>query len=75
MFDHLHGDDGVKPFRRGGQVFGAAYDIAYGKALRLRMGARHGDAFGERIDAHDGRAKPRQRLAQQAAAAADIGDA
>ena len=75
MLDHFHGENDVEAFAGFRQRFGGGVAVVDGKTRLRGVSLRHRDVALRRIGADDRRAEPRQRLAENAAAAADIEDA
>ena len=75
MFNHLGGIDDVKHGAAFGKRLGGHAAIIDLEAGLCRMLARRLDRLRGGVDAGDGAAKPRHRLCQQPAAAADIENA
>ena len=75
VLDHFHRQHDVEAFAGIGQRLGGGGAIVDRDTRLLGMQLCHRDIALGRIGADDGRAEPRQRLRQNAAAAADIEDA
>src|SRR5919204_6393509 len=72
MLDHFHREHDVEAFALLRKRFGRARAVVHGNAGLGRMLLRRLDIARRGIGAHHRRAKARQRLAQNAAAAADV---
>ena len=75
MLDHLHGEHHVETLAGVRQRLGRGHAVINREAAGRGVMARRLDIALGRIGADDGGAKPRQRLAQDTAAAADIENA
>ena len=72
VLDHLHGEHDVEALARIGERLGGGRAIVDGKSRLVGMQLRRRDIGLGRIGPDDGGAEPCQRLAQNAAAAADV---
>ncbi len=68
----LEAGDDIERAALGRQLLGCAGAIVDGQPLRLAVPPRRLDVFSSRVEARHTRAEPRKRLADEAAAAADI---
>ena len=75
MFNHFHRQHNVERLARGRKALGCHRAIVDRQARLLRMALRDGDIARRRVNAGDCGAEPRQRLRQNAAAAADVENA
>ncbi len=75
VLDHFHGQHHIKTFAGAGESLGGCDPVVDRKAATLRVQLRSLDVVRRRIGPHHPGAEPRQRLAQNAAAAADIENA
>ncbi len=75
VLDHFHGQHHIKAFARAGESLGCRDPVVDRKAATLRVQRRGLDVVWRRIGPHHRGAEPRQRLAQNPSAAADIENA
>ena len=75
VLDHFHVEDDVERLALLGEGLGRGGAVVDAEPALRGVQLRHLDIVGRRIGADDLRAQPRHRLAEQAAAAADVEDA
>ena len=75
VLDDFHVQDDIEGLAGFGELFGRDRTVIDGNARRLRVGGGDADILFGGVGADDGGAHPRDRLGQQAAAAADVENA